>query len=144
MPYDNAYDSFFNDRAMGQVPMKGYYLEGSRYQFEWPMRNYDMNRLVGQQAPGRIGGNNYGRDPGPSYTTGWSRPAYGTPAADAAPPTTVYAGDVANDVAQTGAAPASVDSDVKQKAMDMLPKLKMQHVVVIAAIAAIVTIIIVK
>lgn len=163
MPYDNAYDSFFNDRAMGQVPAKGYNLNGPRYHFEWPMLTYDMNRLVGQQAPGALGDNYYTRDPGPSYTTGWTRPQFGTPAYDASPPTTVYssgvvgkdaglrlpasmvyAGDTAEDVAKTGAAPASVEGEAREKTMNMLPTLKMQHVVIIAAIAVIVTICIIK
>lgn len=137
MPYDNAYDNFFNDRVIGQVPAKGYSLKG-RYQSEWPMRSYFQNRAVGQTPATGYGGN-YSIDPGPTYTTGMGRPQRPDPATDAFVPTTVYSGDVQGDINQSQS-PTPEQSIGDGNTLGI----KARHIVILLVLAMVATVLIVK
>ena len=126
MPYDGAYSLYFEDRAIGQSPAKGYSLN-NRFPFETPWAfQYFNNRAVGQSTMPMSKSkmfNEYNISPQQGYSDGgWTQPK--EPMPYPYPTTTIYSTDAADAPRTNG--------------------LKLHHMVALGVVAAILLIVVFK
>lgn len=118
MPYNDAYPLFYENRAIGQSTPVGYSMRG-RYPFGEIPYQYFENRAVGQNAMPMAKSKFFGLfdvEPKRAFTTGWTTPKQ--PVNNLIGPNTVYGAN------GTG--------------------IKIHHIIIGMAIAAIVVVIVVK